>query len=98
MNVHIQQEQINCPCSQYTTRATCKDLNETNTCDDGDDLDDLGLVDTFPIFTSNLTFGNCSLAEKVSRLQEFKVRAPLFLPRRRFLLLRVNISPSDAIY
>jgi len=50
-----------------------KDLNETNTCDDGDDLEDLGLLDTFPIFTSNLTFANCSLAEKVSRLQEFKV-------------------------
>jgi hypothetical protein len=52
----------------------CQDLNVTNTCDEGDDLSGLGLNGSFPIFSSNLTLANCSLAEKMARLQQYQVR------------------------
>jgi hypothetical protein len=51
-----------------------QDLNVTNTCDEGDDLSGLGLNGSFPIFSSNLTLANCSLAEKMARLQQYQVR------------------------
>ncbi len=45
----------------------------TNACDEGDDLSGLGLNGSFPVFSSNLTLANCSLAEKIARLQQYQV-------------------------
>lgn len=51
-----------------------KDLSDTNACDDGDDLTELGLQGSFPIFASNLTIANCSLWEKITNLQDQQVK------------------------
>jgi len=49
------------------------DLEEVNTCEDGDDLSGLGLEGTFPIFSSNMSLANCSLWEKVVNIQKESV-------------------------
>jgi len=47
-------------------------LEDTNTCDDGDDLSGEGLEGKLGYINTNTSIANCSIAERAARLQEFK--------------------------